>query len=348
MSDQLQMDYECPTHGHRLTRARDPTGVIRGLGYALQNKGEVYACPNRRCEIQVFPEPPTPVRGLNRLRMGHFNAKSTSRETRKPRQNDSTLTELLHDSREAIAAALTDSQDFDFVGIEMDYSSFIPKEGEWWPRRQFNASIFARRGGNDSIDAILHLMVLGRTNVNELYQNLKEVAGEPSPSQKRRHVSKGDVRFDLAKRVYQNIIVIQDPRSFDVQEDGRVMLPPNVYGFVNFMCPSNTWYYDPTNFEIQRVEFSDPQDVESKHVHEYRRTYAAAVTPVPNFTLVGEELGRFQREFENSTPQYRYSVNIPNWKLATPVAIDLDKNGNPTTVRSNNQVELIFPETRAQ
>lgn len=340
----MNQDYQCPTHGHMLTKALSSEGDFVLLPEALKAKHEKYFCPNPECRIRVVPEGGKIVRAGDYYRRGHFNAVPEHKERYDGRKRES-LVELV---RDAIAASLRYSRDFDYVDTNVQFESQHYNDGEkdeskkgWWKFKDFNVDVVARREGRESLDVILHLVELPLKRADDLYQTIKEVADEQKPSVKRKYIKTSEgKKVPLNTRVYQNFVVIKNWKSYETAGRNKVQLVPTVYNFIGDLS-GNIFYLDPDTMNPFLLSISNPEKVESEVEHDPRRIFKTKIEEIPYFSFIGQDIGKVQKELKNWPG--RNSINITHWKLAVPTRINIDKNGNPVSVtRKGGQIEMLF------
>ncbi|MFH1053531.1 MAG: hypothetical protein V1740_03895 [Candidatus Woesearchaeota archaeon] len=341
--DMLGGTYECQTHGRNcLTIALDKDGELIKLPDALKDKSAEYFCPNPDCGVRLSPEGGTKVISRDYWRRGHFNAYPEKSPESIQRYQGPKRESIAHLVRDSIAEGLRYSGDFQKVLVGADYKGEFVKT-ESFPR-QYDLDIFARRGGEDSLDMVLHILELPleEGSLNDVYSRIRELQSEPIPSEKLRYIKDSDGEWlPLGKRIHQNFVVIKNDHSWQRKSGAsRVELVPSVYNFLGFLTDNSICYCDPTSLNLEIVDISCPKSISGLR-HGQRKSFNVHVAELPYFSFAGLDAVVKEKDLVNWPG--KKSVSLKNWKLAQPIEIDVDDKGNPVSVtRLSGQIEFLF------
>ncbi len=315
----------CSLKGKLVDRAQLETGELVTLAQALRKeKRGPYYCPDQNCHMGVVPEGKTIVRAGGYERRGHFNTLPTvglpehifQKKTRD------------YNPLEAITLSLESTGDFSFVGTHCTYQSTYRKKGEGeCVRKKFPVDITAKM--NDGTDVILHVVELPSPYpASKLYHQIKEISVENIDDHRKRVIKPryGPIG-ELGRKVYQNIIVIKNNRSFGPAEGGRTLLVPWVHYFIHALT-GDIHYFNPLTMRVETYQMMESAKFEGEHPKDSRMTARMKLREeLSDITFTPLDKGILQREISNR--EEGFVINIGNWKIAKPQAVIYDQDGKP-------------------
>lgn len=355
--------HDCRMHGNKLRVAYDhDISQIVGVYQAIRQPDHEYSCP--RCDLRVYPESDTPIIPMNVIRHAHFNAPpGYGKQPRSGHSAQRKYTDVSQLVKETIAAKLRESGDFSYVGFDVPYRSErrCKEDKLFYTQERFNLDVFCRRDSPESLDVVFHVIELpmANTKLNEVYDRVANLATEYS-CDKRKIVSgeKSNMNLEdeviignrhMHRRVYQNFVVVMNESAIKVGRT-RAELPPTIHNFVAYLTDNRVFFIDPETLETSLFAISDPRKVKEErdtNEHNPNMSYRFRKQDMPHFSLVGQQPSRKVRRFANVEPDdpYRrkYSINMPNFRLALPTIVELGSDGKPFSAeRKGNQTEFIL------
>ena len=336
----MTQDNICPTHGHKLTYALDNAENMVRINRALRER-QAYFCPAKNCGTRLYPRRATKemARGLKRI--AHYAAfPGTGPETEEtysgPRRKS--LSQLV---TAAIAENFQETGDC-CVLTDATYLSRVNSKGEgWFKYKEFPVDLFARREGKDGIDAIIHILELPlKCSANELYQKVREIAIEPQKGRKETYIVAQDgTRIPLSEKVYQNLFIVKNDSSFSEERGDRAELPPTAHTFVRALT-DKIYYFNPQSMTLHATTISDPETVEGTSEENPNRIFTVSSEEMVFFGLDKRDIGPIRRTLRNRDDEMWF--NITNMKIAEPLEVIVDDDGNPVSVKTKGGQLRMF------
>lgn len=233
----------------------------------------------------------------------------------------------------AIESALSSSRTFDMVKSGLRYHADIKDNGRWkekrWnkgKRRSFAIGVYAMRTGKPGVYSVIHVVDLKNTTGKDVGRLMKELAGEPSWSQKRRFLSINGETFNLPEHVHQTVVLLENdfslPEYIGRNDEGEdeYKFKPTVGEFFPFFIESVN-FIDRNDTSLKLNYVTKKREVDDSHEDDPSFIGTKKEEVLHEYTLYPEAGVHKRIEVENRST-HDSCIDIRKWKLVRIVPLE--------------------------